>query len=138
MIRKLNLGLLTSLPLLALLFGVLCVRTALATDYEGACPNVIGTVENCPEGTHFKYTGNPDDMESPFNTCHGVTYRGWDGAVIGTGCCQYDSWWVECVPDTNPDPNVHYMTGGMAEYFRSHRYYYTCSPDHVCVSPQVA
>lgn len=133
MIRKLNLGLLTSLPLLALLFGVLCIRTASATNYEGACPRVIGTVENCPEGTHFKYIGNPPDYNSSFPTCHTVAYRGWDGEIMGTGCCQYESWWVKCVPHINPDPNVHQISG-MAEYFRSHRYSVTCYGNGTCGS----
>ena len=95
MIRKANLIFLTVLPILVLTFGIVHMRTALATTYTEECPSIIGTMEVCPEGFRASYVNHGYDS---YPACHSVTrtWHGPNGDVTNTFCCQYWAQNVEC------------------------------------------
>lgn len=119
MIRKANFFLLAALPLLAIAFILTNVRTGRATDYSGECPNVIGTVNVCPDGWTPEYTGGVNG--GPLSTCHSGVYNG------QSHCCQYETWYVTC-------RNGLVVQGlyGPVEYFRGSRPYYNCTSNGTC------
>ena len=111
MIRKANLVLLAFLPLLAVAFILVNVKVGWADDpeYSAGCPNVIGTVNTCPEGWHPEYVSGMN--EKPFNTCHTGDFN---GTIM---CCEYESRYFTCISPSNISQGLY----GPVEYYRGSR-----------------
>ncbi len=115
MIRKANVICLALLPLMVLTLVLTNLKIGQATSYSGPCPNVIGTMYQCPEGWTPSYA-----PASPHGTCHTGTYTGWDPQnsrwVSVQLCCQYSSRYVVCTDSNGFQDATLY---GPVEYFRS-------------------